>query len=221
MKTLIFSDTHLGARTDKRLEQLLQLVEKYDLVIINGDFWDRFLVTFDEFLRSGWSKLFPKLLEKNAIYIYGNHDKRDYVHHPGELMFSKQQGESIVLKEGGKTFFITHGDKQCPGLEERFPVVLKSHTIASIIYYAGNIFYRKFFFLLKPYLKRNNKKIFDNLLEQHADFLICGHTHLAEASSDGKYYNSGMIRWQYFSYVEIIDGKIKLVNQFLNSDING
>jgi predicted MPP superfamily phosphohydrolase len=76
MQTLIFSDTHLTKGFNrKKYEFLREIIEPVDRVIINGDFWDGYLTSFDKFVNSEWQKLFPLLKEKQTIYLYGNHDK--------------------------------------------------------------------------------------------------------------------------------------------------
>jgi len=74
-KILIFSDTHISRRfSQKKFELLENIISDVDQVIINGDLWDDTKTTFDDFVNSPWSKLFPLLKNKNAIYIHGNHD---------------------------------------------------------------------------------------------------------------------------------------------------
>ena len=64
-KILIFSDTHLTKRfEEKKYNLLVRLVSSSDRVIINGDFWDSWFVSFKDFLGSKWNKLFPLLRER-------------------------------------------------------------------------------------------------------------------------------------------------------------
>lgn len=75
MKILIFSDTHLTNQFETHKYEFLQkIIGEHDRVIINGDFWDSWLTDFDSFIKSKWNKIFPLLLEKNTIYIHGDHD---------------------------------------------------------------------------------------------------------------------------------------------------
>lgn len=71
MKTLIFSDTHLTSKVHKKTFSFLEdLISQVDKVIINGDFWDSYKTSFDEFIDSGRKKLFDLLLQKDAIYLF-------------------------------------------------------------------------------------------------------------------------------------------------------
>src|SRR3990167_5228492 len=77
MKVLVFSDSHLDHNFEpKKLSYLKKLVRSVDQVIINGDFWEGYSITFDQFLSSKWNELFPLLKAKKAVYIFGNHDKK-------------------------------------------------------------------------------------------------------------------------------------------------
>src|SRR3982750_365904 len=75
MKTLIFSDSHLYGRFEEtKFKFMWYLINSVDHVIINGDFWDGYIIDFNEFLATPWNELFPLLKERRSIYIYGNHD---------------------------------------------------------------------------------------------------------------------------------------------------
>ncbi len=77
MKTIIFSDAHLTNRFDEPTYRFLEnMILSADKIIINGDFWDGEVVSFNQFINSKWQKLFPLLLERKAVYIYGNHDRQ-------------------------------------------------------------------------------------------------------------------------------------------------
>jgi hypothetical protein len=59
MQTLIFSDTLLHQKFDqKKYNFLLKIIKAADQVIINGDFWDSDLSSFDKFVKSRWKQLF-------------------------------------------------------------------------------------------------------------------------------------------------------------------
>ena len=52
-KILIFSDSHLSPRFNQAyFNKLANLIEQADQVIINGDFWEGYFYSFDEFLNS-------------------------------------------------------------------------------------------------------------------------------------------------------------------------
>jgi UDP-2,3-diacylglucosamine pyrophosphatase LpxH len=77
MSTLVFSDTHFTQRFQPRqFEALAKLIAASNKVIINGDFWEGLVISFDEFLASEWRKLFPLLKQKATVYVYGNHDEQ-------------------------------------------------------------------------------------------------------------------------------------------------
>ena len=77
MSTLVFSDTHFTKKFyPRQFEALKKLISESDKIIINGDFWEGLGISFDDFLQSGWNKLFPLLKQKYTVYIYGNHDDK-------------------------------------------------------------------------------------------------------------------------------------------------
>ena len=70
MSTLVFSDTHFGKKFHQRqFEALKKLISESNKIIINGDFWEGLAISFDDFLKSDWSKLFPLLKQRETIYV--------------------------------------------------------------------------------------------------------------------------------------------------------
>lgn len=68
MKTIVFSDTHLINKFEENKFQFLSaLIASADSIIINGVFWDAYMVSFDAFIKSRWKDLFPLLKEKKTI----------------------------------------------------------------------------------------------------------------------------------------------------------
>ena len=111
MNILIFSDTHLYLPfNEKKYNFLKKIIEKSDRVIINGDFFDDYMISFDDFLNSPWNGLFPLLKTKKTVYIYGNHDKRSFSDKRADL-FSDIQAERYKIKTQDKTFIFEHGHK--------------------------------------------------------------------------------------------------------------
>ena len=109
MKILVISDLHLTTRFDqKKCEFLEKLISRADKVIINGDFWSYYSCTFGEFVRSEWKALFPLLREKQAVYIYGNHDFRKWTNKRVHL-FSVRQAEKYEYRYEKNKIIIEHG----------------------------------------------------------------------------------------------------------------
>lgn len=209
MKYLIFSDTHL---TDKFIESkynfLKRIIESADRVIINGDFWDGYLTTFDKFINSQWRKLFPVLLSKNTIYIYGNHDSSDLSDIRVEL-FSREQGYKKTIKSQNLILNIEHGQEIYKLADKKFPKYLQK--IGTIIHN----FYRYNYFRInkKSYLnhfKDLNRHFKSVSKKQKKAFLVVGHSHGAELAESEFLANSGFIDWGYGSYLTIENGKIEL-----------
>ena len=103
MNILVFSDTHLYLPFDgKKFNFLKKIISDSDQVIINGDFFDDYMISFDEFIKSPWNQLFPLLKKKKAIYIFGNHDQEKFSDKRLNL-FSDVQVTSYKLQVTGSS----------------------------------------------------------------------------------------------------------------------
>lgn len=212
MRTLVFSDTHLGAKFNQKLfTELVKLIESVDKVIINGDFWDYHLVSWDQFLNSEWSRLFPLLKSKNAVYTFGNHD-------PARLMdermnlFSDLQVSSYELRSGEHTFVFQHGNSIAPTLDETMPIVLRSKRLVDLSYKVYDYFARRlgmsFFKLGKSKNSKMKKWAAKNLKSDQ--ILVCGHSHVMESNLEKRFINTGLIRFGFMQYMIIEDGNFSL-----------
>jgi predicted phosphodiesterase len=204
----------LTRRFDKKKYEFLKgIIEKADRIIINGDFWDGYGTTFDKFINSKWSQLFPLLKSKNAIYIFGNHDKQEFSDERVNL-FSVQQTDRYFMKKGKWTLRIEHGHLIEPSLEGRFPKLF-DHRLAvrlgSLSEATGVKIFKANF--LKIYEKQavHIKEWIKNNLDSET-ILIAGHVHVGEYDRVARYINTGYIRHGFAQYVEIEDNEIKLVN---------
>src|SRR4051812_43742823 len=105
---LVISDTHLGqVFQPAKFALLVRLINQADQVIINGDFWERYLCSWDEFISSPWRQLFPLLRDKKAVYLFGNHDLEELSDYRREK-FSTVQAQSYELESGGRLFHLEH-----------------------------------------------------------------------------------------------------------------
>jgi predicted MPP superfamily phosphohydrolase len=118
MKILVFSDTHLThVFEEKKYVFLKKVIESADQVIINGDFWDGYLTSFDAFISSRWNNLFPLLKQKKAVYIFGNHDKACFSDKRTSF-FSDIQTKKYSFVDG-MTFYFEHGNTLLPSIDEK------------------------------------------------------------------------------------------------------
>lgn len=219
MTTIIVSDTHLGDRFNKRkFAYLKRIFSQTDRIILNGDFWDGHLISFDKFINGPWQQLFPLLKSKKTIYIYGNHDNKNICDDRVKL-FSTDQATELKVDLGKYKIVVEHGDRIAPVLTEKLylhvPIFLRKavYYIARVFitYLPLYLFGKKFYRINK---RRNNKMILwskNNLPSDH--FLICGHSHLAELNFVHRFANSGFIRGGYGQYIRIEDGFMQLVDE--------
>lgn len=217
MKILIFSDSHLSIPfEEKKCTFLKKIISEVDQVIINGDFWEGFVMTFDEFIDSPWKELFPLLKAKNAIYLYGNHDKESFSDERRSL-FSEIQGYRHELTVGKKTFIIEHGNRLFPTPDEKNASRLSRKIISTII----NALERTVLKICgKKYLafilRKSNSIIKKKLVKELGpnQIFICGHTHSAEFQEDATFINSGFIKHGLAQYLIIDDGKVRFKEVF-------
>lgn len=212
MKTLVFSDTHLGTSFDKRKFTFLKrIINSADRVIINGDFWEGFDMSFSEFVKSPWSKLFPLLLKKKTVYVYGNHDAKKLCSEEVNL-FSTEQTKLYQLKVNGTVYFFEHGDRIVPLVDAFFRKYFKTNppSFLNRFYESCERFFVKKFG--KKYLKLVyhgfNNKIKKYLKTKSNDnhYYVFGHTHLAEHDKKIGFLNTGIIKHGFAQYI-LIDEK--------------
>ncbi len=206
MKILIFSDTHLTDQFEEKKYHLLKkIVGDVDRVIINGDFWDGYLTTFDKFVNSPWKKLFPLLKSKKAIYIFGNHEKKSYSDNRVSL-FSIEQKDRHVLRIDPYTFLIEHGNLIYPVFDE---TIIKSRFLNKLaVMFIAPILREAHF--LSYFNKRANRLIKKKIGRESKDkgIFVLGHTHAPEVDIEAGYVNSGVFHRGLAQYLIIDDGKI-------------
>jgi len=216
MNILIFSDTHLYLPFDeKKYNFLKKIIEKSERVIINGDFFDNYMISFDEFINSPWNKLFPLLKSKKTIYIYGNHDKRSFSDKRVEF-FSDIQAERYKIKTQNKTFIFEHGQKTRATPDTMFKLSWKSmHYGMVVVHFIRNLFIKIFGKLgvkiMFGHLNKGSKrKIKINYQPKNNEIYIIGHNHFGEIDEKNHFAASGMILYGFASYLTIENDKIFL-----------
>lgn len=214
VKYLIFSDTHLEPRFEPdKCRLLLEAINDADRVIINGDFWEGYLHSFDAIVKSPWAtELFPALKKKKAIYLFGNHDGERHSDERVNL-FSATQGQQYAFESGEKTIIVEHGDRVYPMLDSKIGLLLPGWTVnvlQGVEEMALRIFGHRF---SNIFYRPMNEKIKKGDLVSKLDkdtYLITGHTHFAEVDHDSRYANSGFNKYGRISYITVEDGDIQL-----------
>ncbi len=217
MKILVFSDTHLYLPFDqKKFNYLKKIIEPADRVIINGDFFDGYIIKFEDFVNSEWNKLFPVLKSKKAIYIYGNHDQKILSDQRVNL-FSVKQTDQFQLKIGNKIFLFEHGQRfrKTPDLLSKKNSIFM--TIAGLIVklvhfirqLLTNIFGQNFLKLRFAYRNYFTKKKAIKTIKKN-EFLIIGHNHWAEIDEKNHFACCGTILYGFAQYL-MIDSSAKII----------
>lgn len=215
MKILIFSDTHLGEKFEENLFiKLKELINSVDKVIINGDFWDYHLISWDEFLDSKWNQLFPLLKSKNTVYTFGNHDPERLMDERMNL-FSDLQTVNFELKTMSHDFIIQHGNLIAPTLDETMPIVLRSKKLVKLSYAIYDYLAHKMGFKFLRLGKSKNTKMKNWALKnlKKDQILICGHSHVMENDLQNGFINTGLIRFGFMQYMIVEDNNFKLKDE--------
>ena len=209
MNILVISDTHLSLPFEEKKFRFLEtLINKHDQVIINGDFWEGFVISYDKFVLSPWKSLFPLLKKKNSIYIFGNHDPEEYGNGSFDA-FSMIQTDNYRAEVNGHTFLLEHGHRLLPldsGDENKRRRATKNMDRLEKYMIKG--FGAKYQKLLKSYNKKIKKKLVSELKE--SEYYVCGHTHCAEIDHKNRFINTGVIKHGLAQYLVIHDNTAHL-----------
>jgi len=210
MTILVFSDTHLTGRFNKKkFIFLTRIINKADKVIINGDFWDGHLTTFNHFITSQWSNLFKLLKQKKAVYIYGNHDRKEYSD-SRVSSFSTIQTTAYSLTFNNRHYYFEHGHSFLPSIDNKLRIT--SYHLVKIITLLANclefpIQTLKIWF--GGIVANNSIKKKRNGKTKNG-FIVCGHTHYPEIDKKNQFLNTGFIKFGLASYLLINNNGIQL-----------
>jgi len=223
MNILVFSDTHLYLPFDeKKFNFLKRIINDADRVIINGDFFDDYMISFNDFINSPWNQLFPLLKKKGAVYIFGNHDQEKFS--DKRLgMFSIKQTSRHDIKINDQTFIFTHGQqfRETADLFITKPfkplvslVVRVAHVCRQIMV---NFFGRNFLQTRFAYRNKGSKEKAIKTIKGD-EFIIIGHNHWAEIDEKNHFACCGAILYNFAQYLTIdsTSGKIVLHEEWYN-----
>lgn len=216
MSTLVISDLHLDSQFEEsRFSRLVELISPVDRVVICGDLWEGYHISFDEFLNSRWSQLFSLLRSKQTVYIYGNHDRADKSD-DRVSDFCVQATTQYKTTIGTRHFIFEHGDRLSPkidavlGITKPNPVYFAISELVQLAFV--KILGVRGFWLLyygqNEKIKRASVKQFGHL----GDYMyICGHTDCAEIDRARHFANSGFCKYGHIQYLLIgEDGEVTL-----------
>ena len=216
MRILVISDTHLSKFDQSKFDFLKKIISKSDRVIINGDLIEGWLISGEEFVNSRWSQLFPLLLEKETVYIRGNHEKSITLDIAN--CFSVKFFDIYQDCIENQKFVFEHGHRI---LSENKSVLIKLYdwiiglNIISILW--SLIRLEDLLCILFPTLSQQNflgKKqniVLKNYHNRKDTFLITSHTHTPELNIKDKFANTGRIRRGSASYILINNGNVELI----------
>jgi predicted phosphodiesterase len=215
--TLIISDLHLTHLFDKKkFNYLVNLFKKADRLIINGDLWSYFMCDFVDFIESGWKKLFPLMLEKDCVYVHGNHDRKEWCNENTNL-FSVKSCEKYSFEQNGQLFNIQHGHRNSGKFAKNKTIIkgIRKYKIDNTSYAIQKTILNKFgeptFAKIGAVINKTHKKY----IKKHSknqEIFIRSHTHSPEFSLDKRYINTGFISFGFGSYL-LVNDEISLVKE--------
>jgi len=215
MKLLVLSDTHLDHKYEhEKFRRLENLISESDQVILNGDFWEGYDFTFEDFLKTPWVKLFPLLKSKKTIYLFGNHDKEIFIDNR-IFQFCELADHQHITKIANTNFIFEHGDKYALKFDGTYHIERPKRIGFVAIELIHKWFVRLFgirgvwilFGQLNNKVKRSIKEEFEHLGNY---VFVCGHTHCAEVDIENHFANSGFSKFGYLQYLTIDDnGKVQ------------
>lgn len=217
MRILIFSDTHLTKTfRQSKFDFLKRIINEADQVIINGDFWDSYYISFDQFLESQWNGLFPALKNKDTIYIYGNHDHEEDIDERANL-FSIEQKKTHKFKWKNKTIVIEHGDRLNKSKVQRYKWITSNKVVFKFLREMSHLVYG---YISQKFLggvlsKRSHRHLKEKVLKIQGkdEIFITGHSHINEIDLGNGFVNSGFIEFGIASYIWVTDEEIELVRR--------
>jgi len=220
MKRIIISDTHIGSRFYRKGE-LLEFLrsQEYDQIILNGDIIE--FLKGPTFTKEALEIFQAIDYSKEIIYVVGNHDVA-IANFIGQEFYGVQFVSEYEFIEGGRLFRVEHGDKYETGIVHRKYLMRFISVIQDILERWLNVDLATYYVNLKI-KKRKLKRLWDIIgVNDDVDVLVIGHMHIPEVviwidhnEKIKTYVNSG--DWvEHATYVEIIDGVIRLRNLIKN-----
>ncbi len=215
MRILIISDLHLDNLFEEpKYRFLKKIIKTADRVIINGDFWDGYLVNFEQFIQSHWKSLFPLLKSKKAVYIYGNHDKK-ILSDKNRGLFSDIQTHRYKLRLNGKTLVFEHGNRLKPAWDDLFEMVRVPSFVQSTLLFVHRFLLHRFGKrFIRFAFEKFNKELKKKIAKKNNHMYIFGHTHYGEVDPKNHFANSGFILQGFGQYLIIEDGKIQFKEEW-------
>jgi predicted phosphodiesterase len=208
MSILVVSDTHLTDRFEpKKYAKLRDLIDKSDRVVLNGDFWDGYQIEFDRFYHSQWKSLFPLLKSKKTIYIFGNHDKKEFSD-KRIYDFCDTACDKSSIDYGGKKFFFEHGDARVWKVDRSLGINRPNHLLNAVTEFIQEMAIKilGLWAFVAVFGKMNEviKKVSVQKCEGKRD-CVCffGHIHVAEIDLDNNFVNTGIFNYGYAQYATI------------------
>ncbi len=212
MRTVIFSDTHLTSRFDQaQFDAIVKAIATADRVIINGDLWASYACTFEQFLNSQWSKLFPLLKSKHAVYLYGNHDPHSKSDKRANL-FSDIQADEYEFNSAKQRVHVEHGHNIISSPELKYPI-LQRVGLVNLGRWLSSVSIKLWgpqALVWRNAAKNQSMCQAKSSLVPSSTILVCAHSHLAEASPEKQFFNDGLIADGILQYVVVENGIVSL-----------
>lgn len=191
MKVLVLSDVHIGDPRLKNEDEIVKLIlaEKYDAIILNGDFIDTWVCGYKKKIQE--SPIIKTLngLKTRIIWLRGNHDQISV--HQTIIPKASVQDTHIEVINNEKVLFV-HGH-QVYAFKNMAWFQKLATGFNLLMHKMFKIDIQKWWRRKKIYNKnvtKKREKIIDKY-GKHVSSIIIGHTHVATHQS--KVYDGGSI----------------------------
>lgn len=217
-RIIVLSDCHLDSRFDESVFlKFKKIIEKADVLVINGDFWADSAGSFEKFITSPWQKLFPLLKAKKTYYVFGNHDM-PLLSDERIYQFCEWAGFRLKIKAGDIPLHIEHGHLLSGDFVRKILIAFQKHPKAlkyatfpfGIAEQTARYIAKKRNTDLLSFLNTEFKT--NRLAVSHQnEYFLMGHTHLPEFDKTTKYVNSGLTHNGHFDYIEVYKNVIAVL----------
>lgn len=216
MRTLIFSDSHLG---DPRFEDndfIIDLLkhETYDRLILNGDFADLWLSGFKKISSAPLFKFVAELSKtKEVIWVRGNHDW-EITHYLGRPELKNLHiVNRFYTKENNKNILVLHGHQVYGAKYRSWWTKQVAKLVRFVWKYTGFDFQRLVVGTQNKWIQNKAKEKRKEITEMFHEFdwIVIGHTHQVGGCvwPRGELVDVGSV-YQTRSYGIIESGKVML-----------
>lgn len=200
MSVLVLSDVHIGDPRLKKENQIAELIlaEKYDLIILNGDFIDTWIRGYEKKIKNSPIINALNSLDTRIVWVRGNHDQVDF----DQQIIPKAIVRDMHIETiNGKKILFMHGHQvytyKNMAWYQKWALMLNL-----LLYMLFKVDFQKWWRNQRFYKKSVIKKrdMIANRYGKHVSSIIIGHTHVATHQAN-IYDGGGVLPFGEYIYI--------------------